>query len=239
MDENSARGNRPRSRKAARERAVVLIGIESAFAADYLDTLARLEIEITAGILLNPPSWSLRGIPVVLHPEEISPLLLESHALLCPVTPKTREEAQRRASSLGFTSFDSLTDPTAIVSRGLCAGRGLFIGANVTLGGEVELDDFVTVNRSASIGHHTVVEEFSTIGPGATLASQCRIGRRVMIGAGAVVAPSVKIGDDATVAAGAVVFRDVEAGTTVLGNPARVTKPGKEEQRTTEQHLET
>ncbi|MGH6854438.1 MAG: acetyltransferase [Aestuariivirga sp.] len=207
----------------------VLFGIESPFAADYIDTLARLEIEVTAGVLTNPPQWSLRGIPIVLHPEDISPLLLELSVVLCPVTPKHREAAHQRALSLGFIRFASIADPTAVVPSGIYAGRGLFINANVTLGAEAELDDFVIVNRAASVGHHTVIEAFSTVGPGATLASQCRIGKRVMIGAGAVVAPSVKIGEDATVAAGAVVFRDVEAGATVVGNPARLAKPGKEQ----------
>ena len=205
----------------------VLFGIETSFTADYLDTLARLGIEVAAGILTSPPRWSLRGIPVVLHPEEISPLLLELPVVLCPVTPKRREEAHQRALSLGFTRFTSVVDPTAIVPDGIYAGQGLFINANVTLGAEVELDDFVTVNRAASVGHHTVLEAFSTVGPGATLASQCRIGKRVMIGAGAVVAPSVKIGEGATVAAGAVVFREVEAGATVIGNPARACKTRK------------
>ena len=207
----------------------VLFGIETSFTADHLDTSARLGIAIAAGVLTSPPRWSLRGVPVVLHPEDISPLLLEMQVVLCPVTPKRRKEAHLRALSLGFTRFASAVDPTAIVPDGIYAGQGLFINANATLGAEVELDDFVTVNRAASVGHHTVLEAFATVGPGATLASQCRIGKRVMIGAGAVIAPSVKVGEGATIAAGAVVFREVEAGATVIGNPARLARPGKED----------
>jgi sugar O-acyltransferase (sialic acid O-acetyltransferase NeuD family) len=207
----------------------VLLGIESSFTSDYLDTLTRLGIEVAAGILTSPPLWSLRGVPIVLHPEEISPLLLELQVVLCPVTPKGRGEVHRIALSLGFTRFISIVDPTAIVPDGIYSGRGLFINANATLGAEVELDDFVTVNRAASVGHHTVLEAFATVGPGATLASQCRIGKRVMIGAGAIVAPNVRIGDGATVAAGAVVFREVEAGATVIGNPARLSKLAKDD----------
>ena len=44
------------------------------------------------------------------------------------------------------------------------------------------------------------------------------------LGAGAVLAPGVRIGAGAVVAAGAAVHRDVEAGVTVLGNPARVVR---------------
>ena len=221
MDQKTRSRNRPEPR--------VLFGIESPFTADYLDTLVRLEIEVAAGILSDPPTWSLRGIPIVLNPEDITFLLLDLPVVLCPVTPKRREEAHRRAISLGFKRFSSVIDPTAIVPDGIYAGQGLFINANATFGAEVELDDFVTVNRAASVGHHTVLEAFATVGPGATLASHCRIGKRVMIGAGAVVAPSARIGEGATVAAGAVVFRDVEAGATVIGNPARLARPGKED----------
>lgn len=218
MDQKPKSRNRPEPH--------VLFGIETSFAADFLDTLQRLEIPIAAGILQSPPQWSLRGIPIVLHPAEISPLLLELPVMLCPVTPNRREEAHLHAVSLGFNRFISVVDPTATLPGGLYRGRGLFINAHATLGAEVELDDFVTVNRAASVGHHTVIEAFATVGPGATLASQCRIGRSVMIGTGAVVAPSVNVGDGATVAAGAVVFRDVEARTTVIGNPARIAKSG-------------
>ena len=48
------------------------------------------------------------------------------------------------------------------------------------------------------------------------------IRRGASIGSGAVLLPGVTIGAGAMVGAGAVVTRDVEAGATVIGNPARV-----------------
>lgn len=203
----------------------VLFAVETSFAADLIDSCGRLGLEIAAGILTFSPGWSLRGIPVVLQPLEVSPLLLSHSVVLCSPTPATREKAYASARDLGFSRFSSLIDPTANISGGILKGRGVYVNASATLGGEVELDDFVTVNRAASVGHHTVLEAFATVGPGATIASHCRIGKGVMIGTGAVIAPSVNIGDGATIAAGAVVFRDVEAGATVLGNPARLTRP--------------
>ncbi len=47
------------------------------------------------------------------------------------------------------------------------------------------------------------------------------IGADVWIGGGAIILPGVTIGDGAIVGAGSVVTRDVQAGTTVMGNPAR------------------
>ena len=51
-----------------------------------------------------------------------------------------------------------------------------------------------------------------------------RIGSNVWIGGGAIVLPGVSIGDDAIVGAGSVVTRNVPPGTTVVGNPARVSR---------------
>jgi maltose O-acetyltransferase len=48
------------------------------------------------------------------------------------------------------------------------------------------------------------------------------IGRNVWIGGGALIMPGVTIGDDAIIGAGSVVTKDVPAGSTVVGNPARV-----------------
>ena len=47
------------------------------------------------------------------------------------------------------------------------------------------------------------------------------VGDGAMVGLGARVLPGVTIGAGATVGAGAVVIRDVEAGSTVVGVPAR------------------
>ncbi len=46
------------------------------------------------------------------------------------------------------------------------------------------------------------------------------------MGAGAVLAPHVRVGRNAVIGAGAVATRDVEAGTVVVGNPARVVRTG-------------
>jgi sugar O-acyltransferase (sialic acid O-acetyltransferase NeuD family) len=205
----------------------VLFGIESSFGADFIDSLQRLELPVAAGVITGPPGWSLRGIPVVLHPDEISPLLLNLPAVNCAVGPVTRTAHCKRMLDHGFSNFPVLVDPQSVIPPSAHLGRGCFINAGAILGAAVEIDDFALVNRAASIGHHSVIETCAVIGPGATLASNCRIGQRAMIGAGAVLAPGVKIGAGAVVAAGAVVHREVAAGVTVLGNPARIVRQAK------------
>jgi maltose O-acetyltransferase len=54
-----------------------------------------------------------------------------------------------------------------------------------------------------------------------------RIGKDVWIGGGAIVLPGVTVGDGAVIGAGSVVTRDVAAGSTVMGNPARMKGAGR------------
>jgi maltose O-acetyltransferase len=53
------------------------------------------------------------------------------------------------------------------------------------------------------------------------------IGKNVWIGGGAILLPGVTVGDDAVIGAGSVVTKDVAAGSTVMGNPARVKGAGR------------
>lgn len=123
------------------------------------------------------------------------------------------------------------------------AGEGVFIeapfhcsyGINIWLGPRVYLNAGCTILDSAVVR----IGEGSMLGPGVQiycpehhrdpalrrtgleLARPVEIGKAVWIGGGAIILGGVTIGDGAIVGAGAVVTRSVEAGATVVGNPAK------------------
>lgn len=100
---------------------------------------------------------------------------------------------------------------------------------------QVSIGDPVIVQPGVYIIHgQIVIDGLVEVGPGAVIAPWVTIGLRagnvqgatlerdVHIGTGAKVVGPVRIGAGAQVGANAVVVADVEAGTTVVGAPARV-----------------
>lgn len=202
-------------------RSLILIAAECSFAADCIDMAVALKLQVAAGIVFGAPECLLMGLSDVLRADDVSNDLSAFAGVLCDIWPEKRRHAHARARSFGIAEFPPMIHPTAVMPRSASCGRSIFVSAGAVFGGAVEIDDFVLVNRAASVGHHSAVGEFATIGPGATLASNCRIGPGAMIGTGAILAPGVKVGASARVSAGAVVLKDVPPGVTVLGNPAR------------------
>lgn len=100
----------------------------------------------------------------------------------------------------------------------------------------IHLDIDARIGPGFYVGHHGAI----TIGPGVEIGPNCsisqmcwvsaarsgleapRLGERVYIGPGAKIFGAVTVGSAAAIGAAAVVLEDVPAGTTVVGNPARV-----------------
>lgn len=110
-------------------------------------------------------------------------------------------------------------------------------GVNIHLGDHVYMNAGCTVLDTAAVDigdhcmfgpgvqiycarHHTDRAKRTA---GLEMATPVLIGSEVWVGGGAIILPGVRIGDGAIIGAGAVVLHDVDAGTTVVGNPARVT----------------
>ena len=118
-------------------------------------------------------------------------------------------------------ALPTLVHPTAFVAASAVLEPGVQVMPQASIGPNVRVGRGVLVNTGARLDHDVVVGAASVIDPGAVLTGRVRIGSEAEVGSGAVLIPDVIVGDLATVGAGAVVVRPVEAGTTVVGVPAR------------------
>jgi maltose O-acetyltransferase len=103
-------------------------------------------------------------------------------------------------------------------------GAGVFINFNCVILDVIE----VRIGTHTQIGPGVQIltadhpRDSTRRATGLEFGKPVRIGCNVWIGAGALVLPGITIGDDALIGAGSVVTRDIPAGTTAMGNPARV-----------------
>ncbi len=203
---------------------VVIFAADSIFAHEAVETLARLDIPIAAGVLTGEPEWNLVGLANIIDESEVTGALTNMPAIVPVLVPGARKERVDQATKAGFGAIVPLLDPTALIAESASIAHGVYINTGAVIAAGVRIEAHALVNRAASIGHHCVIEDYATIGPGVTIASRCHIGAGAMICAGATLVPEIKIGANAVVAAGAAVFKDVKANTLVLGNPARLSK---------------
>lgn len=111
--------------------------------------------------------------------------------------------------------------PRAHLAGDVQIGAGSVVMAGAVIGVGARIGRACIVNSAAIVEHHGHVGDYSHVAPGAKLAGGVRVGERVWIGIGATVLEDLLIGPDAEVGAGAVVVQDVEAGSIVIGVPAR------------------
>lgn len=121
-------------------------------------------------------------------------------------------------------NYKTIIPQHTAISQTCKFGYGCLLNYGCVLAPYSSLDNFVTINRNSSIGHHTIIGEFSTINPGVNIAGGCQIGKGVTIGMGSNIIENVKIGDNAVIGAGSLVLKDVPPNVTVYGSPAKITK---------------
>lgn len=134
--------------------------------------------------------------------------------------PHTRREIVEDIKRYGHT-FATIIDPSAVVRPTAIIGEGVIVSARAFVSCNVSLQSHALVNIGAIVGHDAVVGRYAFIGPGALVSGAVRIGEGAFVGAGASLFPGIQIGSWAKVAMAAAVFGHVEAGLTIIGNPAK------------------
>ena len=173
---------------------LVLYGVSSPYAADAVETAARLGWEFAACVRNVATGEEPPELPSVLDAGALTPELLALPFLVPLMKPQTRRAASEDARARGFSESVAMVDPTATIAASARIGAGSYVNARAILAAGVLAGAACAINRGASIGHHSVLEDYASIGPGAVTGGACRICEGAFLGVGAVIAPEVCVG---------------------------------------------
>lgn len=136
--------------------------------------------------------------------------------------PKPRTRLTERAFAANLMPAEPLVHPSAVIATAASIGAASVVGALCYVSALAQIGDHCYLGYGSKVGHDSVVGDYSSLMPGCFVGGDTRIGVGVLVGANATVLQGVSVGDHAVVGAGAVVLENVDAGATVVGNPARV-----------------
>lgn len=118
-------------------------------------------------------------------------------------------------------AFPTLIHPSVPTPQRVRLGEGVQVHAGSILTTDIDVGDFVILNRHVDISHDCRVGAWATFAPGVTLAGGVIVDEGADLGARSTCIPGVRVGAWSVIGAGAVVTRDVPSGITAVGVPAR------------------
>ncbi len=139
--------------------------------------------------------------------------------------PEIKKNIISRLKKIKNLSFPTIIDPAAIIGEvNVNIGEGNVICAGTIITCDVNIDDFVTLNLSCTIGHDSYIHSFSSFMPSVNISGEVIIEEGVYVGTGAKIINQLKIGKQTIVGAGAVVSKTLPPYCTAVGIPAKPIK---------------
>lgn len=138
--------------------------------------------------------------------------------------PVKRFEMVARLRAAGQTEFATLVHPTCWISERVSIGIGVIIYMGVMVDPDVEVGEFVNINKGVTLGHDCRLMPFATLSPSVNVGGHVVVGTGTYLGINSCSIQNREIGEWCVIGAGATVVNDIPAGTTAVGSPARPIK---------------
>ncbi|WP_188007786.1 acetyltransferase [Photobacterium damselae] len=116
----------------------------------------------------------------------------------------------------------NIVDSTALLSRNINLGDGIYIGKMCIVNSDTTLEDGVVINTRSLIEHGNQIGCCSNISTNVVLNGDVKVGECSFIGSCTVVNGQITIGSKATIGSGSVVIRNISDKVVVAGSPTRL-----------------
>ena len=160
-----------------------------------------------------------------LHFDSISSMYRrdEAEILIAVGEPDSREKLYHKVKKAGYRLADYI-DETATVSPSAVLEEGVIICPYALVDSNAVIHANALIENQCVVGHDTVIGSCAVVSSHSVIGGFTSIGEKAFMGIGTLVKDRLTVGNNVITAMGSVVFRDIEAGMTVMGNPARVTR---------------
>jgi len=138
--------------------------------------------------------------------------------------PQTKKKIVQGINNQNI-DFPNLIHPSVLIGDdNVEMGYGNIICAGVIITVDIEIENFVILNLSCTLGHDTKIKSFSSFMPTVNISGEVLISECVYVGTGAKIINLLQIGENTIVGAGAVVSKSLPANCTAVGIPAKPIK---------------
>lgn len=138
--------------------------------------------------------------------------------------PRTKEKIINKIVN-PRVSYPNIIHPSVMISDDFVQlGQGNIICGGTIITCNIEIQDFVILNLSCTVGHDTIIKNFCSFMPSVNISGEVVLEQGVYVGTGAKIINQLEIGKYTIVGAGAVVSKSLPAKCTAVGIPAKPIK---------------
>ncbi|MFP3592581.1 acetyltransferase [Chryseobacterium sp. SIMBA_038] len=166
----------------------------------------------------------INGLPYLGGLEKINEVDYPLSIAVAIGDPKTKQKIIQNIDNVNI-EFPNLIHPSVIIGQdNVRLGKGNIICAGVIITVDIEIEDFVILNLSCTVGHDTKIKEYCSFMPTVNISGEVIINKAVYVGTGAKIINLLEIGENTIIGAGAVVSKSIPANCTAVGIPAKPIK---------------
>lgn len=118
--------------------------------------------------------------------------------------------------------FATIIHPSAVVSKFAKIGYGVSIAPLVSIGPNVEIENFIHIFAQSLIGHNSKLKNYSYVANNACVGASVVLDEGAYLGTNCTTIENITIGKWSIVGMGSVIIKDVPDYTKVVGNPGRI-----------------
>lgn len=166
----------------------------------------------------------INGVPYLGKIEKINEVDYQLGVAISIADPETKRRIAQSITNQNI-EFPNLIHPSVIIGQdNVNIGKGNIICAGAIITVDIEIEDFVILNLSCTVGHDTKIKSYSSFMPTVNISGEVLINEGVYVGTGAKIINLLEIGEYTIVGAGAVVAKSLPAKCTAVGIPAKPIK---------------